>query len=58
MEMTGGSKTNEKLKSAKNQTPKCELTLSEVVVITRAFGTRRAVLVFFISVTECTGILI
>lgn len=52
--MRGRSKTNEKLKGAKIQT----LTLSEPAVITRAFGTSRAVFVFFISVTECTGILI
>lgn len=32
------------------------LTLSVTVAIIRAFGTRRAVLVFFISVTEKAGI--
>lgn len=32
------------------------LTLSVTVVIIRAFGTRRAVLVFFIRVTEKAGI--
>lgn len=35
-----------------------EFTFSEFVDITRAFGTRRAVLVFFNMVTEGTGILI
>ena len=34
------------------------LTLSVTVAMIRAFGTRRAVLVFFKSVTESTGILI
>lgn len=32
------------------------LTLSVTVAIIRAFGTRRAVLVFFIKVTEKAGI--
>lgn len=34
------------------------LTLSVVVVITSAFGTKRAVFVFFIRVIERTGIAI
>lgn len=34
------------------------LTLSVTVAMIRAFGTRRAVLVFFRSVTDSTGILI
>ena len=34
----------------------CILTLSVTVAMIRAFGTRRAVLVFFISVTEKAGI--
>lgn len=35
-----------------------KLTRSVAVAMIKAFGTRRAVLVFFISVTETTGILI
>lgn len=44
--------------SQKYHCPLPVLTLSVTVAMIRAFGTRRAVLVFFRSVTDSTGILI
>lgn len=54
----GGKKQNRKPTYVKVSVAKYELTLSEIVDITREFGTKRAVFVFFRNVTEGTGMVI